>query len=168
MQSVEAQLANISVGTTEPEDFAAWVGPYLPVLARLAVRLAGPDRSDDVVQETLFRAWTKRGTYDATRGEVGAWLFAIGADQARKRLRRDRIRLFGRPVTSPSYEHEIDLDLQAALDRISPRQRLAIDCYYYVGLSVSETAAVMRCSEGTVKSTLSDARQRLRTLLEAA
>jgi DNA-directed RNA polymerase specialized sigma24 family protein len=34
-----------------------------------------------------------------------------------------------------------------------------------VGLSVAETAAVMGCAEGTVKSTLADARARLRTLL---
>lgn len=50
--------------------------------------------------------------------------------------------------------------------RLTPRQRLAVDCFYFVGLSVTETAAVMRCSEGTVKSTLSDARNRIRTILE--
>jgi RNA polymerase sigma-70 factor (ECF subfamily) len=43
---------------------------------------------------------------------------------------------------------------------------LAVDCFYFVGLTVSETAAVMGCSEGTVKSTLSDARARLRAALE--
>ena len=44
------------------------------------------------------------------------------------------------------------------MTRLAPRQRLAIDCFYFVGLSLAETAAVMGCSEGTVKSTLSDAR----------
>jgi RNA polymerase sigma-70 factor (ECF subfamily) len=57
------------------------------------------------------------------------------------------------------------LDLDAAIRQLSARQALAITCYYAVGLSVVETAAVMRCSEGTVKSTLADARARLRTLL---
>ena len=35
--------------------------------------------------------------------------------------------------------------------------------HYFVGLNVEETAAVMACSAGTVKSTLFDARTRLRT-----
>ena len=60
------------------------------------------------------------------------------------------------------------LDVEYAVARLAPRQRLAVDCFYFVGLSVAETAAVMQCSEGTVKSTLSDARHRLRPLLEVS
>ena len=58
------------------------------------------------------------------------------------------------------------LDVAAAISKLSPRQRLAVDCFYFVGLSVDETARVMGCSEGTVKSTLSDARARLKGMLE--
>jgi RNA polymerase sigma-70 factor (ECF subfamily) len=57
------------------------------------------------------------------------------------------------------------IDLTHAVERLPPRQKLAVDCFYFVGLSVAETAAVMGCSEGTVKSTLSDARTRLRQAL---
>jgi RNA polymerase sigma factor (sigma-70 family) len=57
------------------------------------------------------------------------------------------------------------MDLERAIKRLPRRQRLAVDCYYFAGLSVQETAAAMRCSEGTVKSTLSDARSALRNLL---
>lgn len=56
--------------------------------------------------------------------------------------------------------------LQRAVGRLSERQRLAVDLVYYVDLPLAEAAQVMGCSEGTVKSTLYDARQRLRTLLE--
>jgi DNA-directed RNA polymerase specialized sigma24 family protein len=48
---------------------------------------------------------------------------------------------------------------------LAERQQLAIHLHYFVGLSVDETAAVMACSAGTVKSTLFDARSRLRALL---
>jgi RNA polymerase sigma factor (sigma-70 family) len=60
------------------------------------------------------------------------------------------------------------LDVVRALSHLTARQRQAVDCVYFVGLTVVETAAVMGCAEGTVKSTLSDARSRLRKLLEVA
>jgi RNA polymerase sigma factor (sigma-70 family) len=60
------------------------------------------------------------------------------------------------------------VDIERAVRTLPLRQKLAVDCYYFCGLSVAETAAVMRCSEGTVKSTLSDARARLRPALEVS
>jgi RNA polymerase sigma factor (sigma-70 family) len=150
--------------------FVEWVRPHLPAMARLAGRLAvGADR-DDIVQETLARAWSKRGQYDATRGTASAWLLAITADQARKAARR--LRPAGEfdehegPVSRPDLDARMDVD--RALTSLSARQRLAVDCYYFADLSIADTAAVMGCSEGTVKSTLSDARARLRTLLEVS
>ena len=59
------------------------------------------------------------------------------------------------------------VDVEHAVARLSTRQRLAVDCFYFVGLSIGETAAVMGCSEGTVKSTLADARGRLRVSLRS-
>jgi RNA polymerase sigma-70 factor (ECF subfamily) len=58
------------------------------------------------------------------------------------------------------------VDIERALNRLPARMRMAVDCVYFVGLTVSETATVMQVAEGTVKSTLSDARGRLRALLE--
>ena len=150
--------------------FVEWVRPHLTAMARLAGRLAvGADR-DDIVQESLARAWSKRGQYDATRGTASAWLLAITADQARKAARR--LRPAGEfdeqegPVSRPDLDARMDVD--HALTSLSARQRLAVDCYYFADLSIADTAAVMGCSEGTVKSTLSDARARLRTLLEVS
>ena len=116
------------------------------------------------LQEALIRAWSKRGQFDPERGTPSAWLLAITADQAR-RARRGRRPLLG---MLPGRVTPIDdeLDLAHAITGLSSRQRLAVDCFYFVGLDVAETAAVMRCSQGTVKSTLSDARIRLRKLLE--
>ena len=59
-----------------------------------------------------------------------------------------------------------DLDLRSALRRLTGRQRLAVELYYYAGLPVAECALVMSCAEGTVKSTLAAARERLRADLE--
>ena len=147
--------------------FADWVRPHLPAMARLAARLAPSADRDDVVQEALVRAWTKRRLYDAGRGTAAAWLLAITADQAAKARRRASSAGRVVPVEPPPAAGP-DPDLARAVAALSARQRLAVDCYYYAGLTVAETAAVMGCSEGTVKSTLSDARTRLRPLLEVS
>jgi RNA polymerase sigma factor (sigma-70 family) len=155
----------------EPMDeqaFADWVRPHLSTMARLAARLAvGADR-DDIVQEALARAWSKRRQYDPDRGAASAWLLAITADQARKAARRLRPTL--ELVDGAAAERDTDrgLDVEQALATLPARQRMAVDCYYFADLSVADTAAVMGCSEGKVKSTLSDARVRLRSVLEVS
>ena len=112
----------------------------------------------------------KRRQFDARRG-LAAWLLAIAADQAGKARRR------ARPVSSLGDERDTApgadaaagrVDVERALHQLTRRQRLAVECVYFVGLTVAETAAVMGCAEGTVKSTLADARCQLRTLLEVA
>ena len=58
-----------------------------------------------------------------------------------------------------------DIDLERALDRLTDRQRSAVDLHYFVGLDVTTVAEVMGCAPGTVKATLHQARARLRELL---
>lgn len=157
----EATLALVSC---TPEQFGAWVAPHLRAMSLLAARLASDAERDDVVQEALVRAWTKRAQFDPGRGTPATWLLAITADQARRARRFRRPLLGALPATVRPIEDE--LDLAHAVRALSGRQRLAVECFYFVGLGTAETAAVMGCSEGTVKSTLSDARHRLRRILE--
>ncbi len=161
-------MAGVALGVvkaTVDDDFAEWVAPRLLAMTRLAARLAPDDEPDEVVQEALVRAWRRRSTYDPARGAVGTWLLAIVADRARRaRVRRRPRRDPERPV--PVSDPDADLDLQRAIQLLPRRQRLAVELHYYVGLGIVECAAVMGCTEGTVKSTLSDARNRLAKLLE--
>jgi RNA polymerase sigma factor (sigma-70 family) len=150
--------------------FAVWVGPSLVAMNRLARRLAPHADPDDVVQDALTRAWTKRAQFDSSRGTATTWLLAIVADQARsaRRGRLRRLRVVDDSVEVPDTaapDSHVDLDLERAITALAERQQLAVHLHYFVGLSVDETAAVMACSPGTVKSTLYDARSRLRTLL---
>ena len=135
-------------------------------MSRLAARLAPDADRDDVVQEALVRAWRKRAQYDESRGTAAAWLLAITADQARRAWRKRRPFALVGEIRVLSSSSDDRLDVEAALARLGNRQKLAVDCFYFVGLSVAETAAVMNCSEGTVKSTLWDARKRLRHYME--
>jgi RNA polymerase sigma-70 factor (ECF subfamily) len=146
-------------------DFADWVSLHLAAMANLAARLVGSADRDDMVQESLARAWKRRHTYDQARGTAKTWLLAIVADRCRRHHRRWMASAFdATPEAVVGYEP--DVDLARAILRLPHRQRLAVELHYYVGLSVIETAQVMGCSEGTVKSTLSDARHSLRRQLE--
>jgi RNA polymerase sigma-70 factor (ECF subfamily) len=146
--------------------FAAWVAPHLTAMSRLAGRLAPWADRDDVAQEALVQAWRKRHQFDPRRGTPSAWLLAITADRARRaRRRRPSLAIVG-DIPAEVRSADQSVDIERAVSRLPARQRLAVDCFYFCGLSVAETAAVMRCAEGTVKSTLSDARQRLRGMLE--
>lgn len=147
-------------GAGEPP-FAEWVRPHLPAMGRLAARLAPYDR-DDVVQDALTRAWRRRATYDAARGTPRTWLLAIVADRARRARVRARPTVELVDGAAPATFREADLALDAAIRRLPRRQRLAVELHYFVDMPVSECAAVMGCAEGTVKSTLYDARRRLR------
>jgi RNA polymerase sigma-70 factor (ECF subfamily) len=143
--------------------FTAWVRPHLPAMAAFATRCVGPDDRDDLVQETLVRAWRRWATYDEARGSPLPWLLAITADRARRRRKRPVTVVDGFPAV---VDRNADIDLERAIHQLTDRQRQAVDLYYFVGLDVAGVAEVMACSTGTVKSTLSDARTRLRALLE--
>lgn len=150
------------VETGRTRDFADWVRPHLPALQRYAARLA-PRARDDLLQETLVRAWRRWSTYDESKGAPLPWLLAIMADRSRRR--RDRATL---PLTAWDGAVEMttaDVDLERALPRLSRRQRQAIDLYYYLDLDVETTARAMGCAPGTVRATLHQARAALRELL---
>lgn len=162
--SEEARAHELEARLTDSaRDFVARIEPIVPAMSLLASRLAGFANRDDVVQDALASAWAKRRQFDPLRGSLRAWLLAITANAAR---RRGRQKVAVVPAPSSSGDHELKLDVRRALESLTPRERLAVDCHYYVGLSVAETSVVMRCSEGTVKSTLSSARARLKTILE--
>jgi RNA polymerase sigma factor (sigma-70 family) len=142
--------------------FAEWVAPHAPAMHQLAARLCGPNDGEDVVQDSLVRAWRRWETFRPERGTPRTWLLAIVADQVRQRRRRKPDLVL--PAAAVSFVP--DIDLERALARLAHRQRLAVELDYFVGLGVKEAAQVMGCAEGTVKSTLADARERLRGWLD--
>jgi RNA polymerase sigma-70 factor (ECF subfamily) len=150
-----------------PAGFGDWVRPHWTAMAALARRLSDTADWEDVLQEALSSAWRKRAQFDPARGTSRAWLLAITADQARKSHRRIRALPFTGQDDhpAPTVDQALELDLDRAVAALPPRQRLAVNLRYFIGLPVAEVATVMACSEGTVKSTLSDARSRIRSLL---
>lgn len=155
-----------AVDAGQASAFEAWVRPHWQVMHRLAVRLVGTSGGEDVVQEALSTAWRKWAAFDPARGSPRSWLLALVADRARKwrrwHLRGARV-LPAPDQSGPGPERAVDLE--RALARLTGRQKLAIDLYYYLDLPIRDVAAVMGCSGGTAKSTLADARRRLHIYL---
>lgn len=119
------------------------------------------------MQEALEQAWRRQETFDPSRGSLRTWLLVLVADRCRKQQRV--LRRTGELVDAAApvaYDGDLAVDLQRAVASLPPRQRLAVELFYVTGLSVAECGQVMGCAAGTVKSTLSDARARLRPLLE--
>lgn len=158
---------------SDASDFEKWVSPHWAVMHRLAARLCGAGHADDVLQESLAAAWRKRVQFDPDRGSARAWLVAITIDQSRKHRRRTGLTRSVVLVDDPpagqdtTATHAVTVDMWRAVQQIAERQRLAITLFYYADLPIRDVADVMQCSEGTVKSTLADARRRLGAILGA-
>jgi RNA polymerase sigma-70 factor (sigma-E family) len=149
-------------------DFDEFVVGRSPALLRTAVLLLG-DRNDaeDLLQTALLRVarhWSRAlENPDAYTRRV---LVNLAHDHARRR-RRHPESLNGVPDgPSPQIASEGRDELLSALRALPERQRATIVLRFWEDLSVAETAALLGCSEGTVKSATSKALARLRDVLD--
>jgi RNA polymerase sigma-70 factor, ECF subfamily len=148
-------------------------------LFRYAMRLLDGDRhqAEDVVQETLLRAWRHPEALQAGRGDVRPWLWTVA-----RRLVVDRIRARrARPAEVPEYlladsgaegtvGDEVDRALLAwqvadALRSLTIDHRAVLVHTFYLGASVAEAAEALDIPVGTVKSRASYALREMRLLL---
>ena len=149
---------------------------HAAALLSFAMRLTGGDRAaaEDVVQETLLRAWQHPESLDTARGPLRPWLFTVAhrvvidahrARQARPPETSDRALAF-----LPA-EDSIDEALESwlvsdALATLTQQHREALVHTYYAGRTVNEAAAVLGVPPGTVKSRVFYALRALRLALE--
>jgi len=144
---------------------------FIPRLRRYARALAG-DRTaaDDLVQDTLERAWSKLHLY--RRGtDLRAWLFTVMHNVYVNQRRA------ARPVVSLEEEmpelaqpaREMDTlmlrDLDAAIRKLPPDQREVLLLVALEDMSYSEAAGALEIPIGTVMSRLARAREKLRAML---
>jgi len=131
------------------------------------------DRADDLVQETLMKAWKYHESFTAGTN-MKAWLYTILRNefysQLRKRKREveDADGVYSGKVSVPSEQQgHLDLaDFNIALAKLPEDQREAIVLVGASGFSYEETAEICGCAVGTIKSRVSRARNRLTELLK--
>jgi RNA polymerase sigma-70 factor (sigma-E family) len=155
--------------------FADYVARHRPALLRAAVAITGdPHRAEDVLQGALLRV-------------LPHWPSIRDGAAADSYVRRTMLHQHISWCRRPSYRHESvrsevpepaggglgdpspagrSGDLWSLVATLPPRQRSTVALRFYEGLSVAETAAVLGCSPGTVKSNSHHALARLRAMIE--
>jgi RNA polymerase sigma-70 factor, ECF subfamily len=155
------------------EQLKAELVACIPNLRAFAISLSGnADRADDLVQETLVKAWGHLGSFNEG-SNLRAWLFTILRNsyfsQHRQRRREvlDTDGIFaGRLAVAPGQNAHMDLlDFRAALARLPAEQREALILIGAAGHSYEDAANICGCAVGTIKSRVSRARRRLAELL---
>lgn len=140
-----------------------------------ATRLVGDrGRAEDLVQETLLRAWRHAGGLAADERPLRPWLFTVLAHLATDahRARRSRpAEVSDQVLASVPAGDELDRAVQAwqvadALGALSAPHRAVLVETYYRGRSVTEAAAVLGIPAGTVKSRCYYALRALRLALQ--
>ncbi len=145
--------------------FSAWAGDTQQHLYRRAYLLTGERESArDLVQQVLlstYLAWPRvdHPTAYATTSLLRAFLRA--AERGRREVPSETFE----DLLAPQQTPDDSLTLLDALRELPPRMRATVMLRFWDDLSVRETAGLLGCTEGTVKSTTSKALAHLRTRL---
>ncbi len=127
--------------------------------------------ADEVVQETVLKMWENLPSlHDSSN--LKPWLMRIVINEANQQFRKKSIPTVSLESASEIPDDDYNIDellireenhqiLQEALSSLSPEQREVIVLRYYSDLTVPEIAAAVSVPEGTVKSRLSRALDRL-------
>ncbi|RZJ42808.1 MAG: sigma-70 family RNA polymerase sigma factor [Brevundimonas sp.] len=129
--------------------------------------------ADDLVQDTLVKAWANRERFEAGTN-LRAWLFTIlrntwySAVAKRRREVADEDGKHAAGLSAePSQDWAIEMDdLRAALAKLPHEHREAIVMVGAAGLSYEEAAEIAGCALGTIKSRVNRARNRLAELMD--
>ena len=157
--------------------YAILVERYYERSLRFGLRMLG-NRADaeEAVQNAFVRVYRALDKYDA-RSRFESWLFQIVANQCRtlgaKRRRRERTFVpidathdFGEPPAAAEVYRS--MDVQRALDQLSPDQREALLMFYMEDRSYEDIADVTGLGVSALKMRVKRAREQLRKALEGA
>lgn len=146
----------------------------LPALRSFARGLCRQrDMADDLVQETLIRAWVSRHTF-LPGSKFRPWLFTILRNQFYTTLRKSNRMASWDPeaaerilVQQPEQESGLHIaDIEVAIGKLPDTQREMLMLIASAGLSYEEAAIVADCKIGTVKSRINRGRAAVRAIID--
>jgi RNA polymerase sigma-70 factor, ECF subfamily len=147
-------------------------------LRGLVFRMVGDrQKAEDVVQETMLRAWRNFDTLGADRSAIGGWLATVARNIVIDRIRAKRSRppeidgesIFGElpwSIGDHSDQAVNSAFVARALARLGPAHRAVIQQVYFADRTCAEAAVVLGIPVGTVKSRLYHALRNLRAVLD--
>jgi RNA polymerase sigma-70 factor, ECF subfamily len=157
--------------------FRSLYAEHGPALLRLSTMLTDGDqhRAEDIVQETMLRAWTHRAKLDIQHHSPWAWLITVArhlaVDARRARQCRpaeaeldDHLALAGGQQSDASLD---EVSVRTAIAHLPGPQRQVLTEIYYHDRSVAETARLLRIPPGTVRSRTFYGLRALRRVLAA-
>lgn len=161
--------------STDADDvFRSELEPLISHMRAFARSLCGDaTEADDLVQESLAKAWKARAAYEAGTN-LKSWLFTILRNQFYSEKRRSwrqsplDVEMAERTLiapTDPSGSLELD-EVRRAMMLLPEEQREALILIAVAGLPYEEAALICDCAVGTVKSRVSRGRDRLAQILE--
>ena len=159
--------------STEPLPLKQALLKLIPNLRAFAVSLCGDvERADDLVQETLLKAWNHLDSFQEGTN-LRAWLFTILRNTYFSECRRRRREVEDRDgskaadlAVHPGQQGHLDMqDFRRALNILPPDQREALVLVGAAGFSYEEAAAISACAVGTIKSRVNRARAKLTEML---
>lgn len=160
---------------TDIEQFTEVHDRYFADIYRYIAGRLGAQAAEDVAAETFLVAFDRRRTFDATRGELRAWLFGIATNlvsrHRRKEARHYRAlsRLDPREAAEGHENRVVDAVVAArvgkALSRLSTGERDVLLLIALGELGYAEVAEALGISPGTVGSRLNRARKKLNPVL---
>ncbi len=140
------------------------------------LRLTGGDRAraEDVVQETMLRAWKRVGVLERSEGSVRSWMFTVARniviDEWRSQRSHPELTVAEVPEAGGGSDGTDELLMSwvvaDALRTLSAEHRAVLRECYYRGVSVAEASRRLGVPEGTVKSRTHYALRALRLALE--
>ena len=170
--AVAAVAEPVPLSDTDFKDQLAAVIPHLRAFGR---SLSGSrDLADDLVQETLLKAWAARKRFQAGTN-MRAWTFIILRNLFLSQMRRARFKGEWDDITAAkilaapaSQDRHIELgDLQRALLHLPQPQREALILVGAGGFAYEEAAEICDCAVGTIKSRVARGRVALEQLLSS-
>lgn len=130
--------------------------------------------AEDVVQDTLLKIWSQRGTWQSGRARFSTWLYRVVTNRCLDMRRRPKTEdMDNAPETvdaqpdalATMQRHEASDLLAREMERLPDQQRVALILSYYDDLSNAQIAEVMDTSVQAVESLLKRGRQHLRKQL---
>ncbi|RRS00421.1 SigE family RNA polymerase sigma factor [Glycomyces terrestris] len=155
-------------------EFRSFALAQRDALRRQAYLLSGDwFEADDIVQKALTKAFAVWRRIDPVGAPAYVRRIVVNMYLSHRRLawvRRERASDDVSPSRSEHPQEGVDLRLEvvAALDRLPPRQRATLVLRYWEDLSVEDTAEIMGCSAGTVKSQCAKGLGKMREILADA